>query len=344
MTYPHGILFVGGIASYFGGLFPGTVNLTATSTMRTEAAAGTSVRSPSADISEEVYMNRQSRTLVVLAVAVVTASVAALLVYRAISRIPVREVEIATQHAVVATRALPMGTRVTADTVKLVDWPAKTPLQGGFADVNAVMDRGLIAAVVENEPLTESKLAPREAGAGLPPSIPTGMRAMSVSVNEVIGVAGFVVPGTHVDVIVILSKEQRDALSRVVVSNVQVLAAGTRYDQENATKEGRPIPSTVVTLMVSPVDAEKISLAQAEGKLMLSLRNPLDVEPTDTRGIRVAELFGAPPPPPASAKPATRVKKAEPVVVPVAPPPPAARIYTVEAIRAAKRSEEVVKQ
>jgi len=283
-------------------------------------------------------MKRQTRTLTVLAVAVVAASVASYGVYQALSRIPVRKIEIATRHAVVAAKAMPMGTRLTRDTVKLVAWPEKTPLTGGFADLDDVVDRGLIAPVVENEPLIESKLAAREAGAGLPPSIPPGMRAMSVKVNEVIGVAGFVVPGTRVDVVVIV-RQRDDSMSRVVVSNVQVLTAGTRIDQENA-KDGKPIPSTVVTLLVKPEDAERIALAQSEGQIMLALRNPLDVAPSETRGVRTAGLLGGQSPP--DVKPATR-RAAPPTVITAARPAPPPRLYTVEAIRAAKRTEEVVR-
>ena len=153
-------------------------------------------------------MNRQSRTLIVLLVALGAAAIASFGVYRAISSIPERRVEIATKHAVVAARALPMGARLTADNVKVVGWPERTPLAGGFSSIEEVVDRGLISAVVENEPISESKLAPKAAGAGLPPSIPAGMRAMSVRVNEVIGVAGFVVPGTHVDVMAVLKGQK----------------------------------------------------------------------------------------------------------------------------------------
>jgi pilus assembly protein CpaB len=289
-------------------------------------------------------MNRQTRTLVVVLVALGAAAAASYGVYRAISRIPVREVEIATRSAVVAARAMPMGTRITADVVKVVAWPERTPLAGGFTSIEQVVDRGLISAVVENEPLSESKLAPKAAGAGLPPAIPAGMRAMSVKVNEVIGVAGFVVPGTHVDVMVILQNQKADGLARVVVGNVQVLTAGTRYDQENARKDGKPIPSTVVTLMVSPVDAEKIALAQAEGQIMLSLRNPLDTAPTDSRGARTATLFsGSAPASTAVEAPRTIKPQPQPVVV-APPPPPPQRPYMVEAIRAAKRTEETVRE
>jgi pilus assembly protein CpaB len=292
-------------------------------------------------------MNRHSRTFIVFALSLAVAGVAAWAVSRAISRIPVRNVEVATAHAVVAARALPMGKRITNDDVKVVAWPAKTPLASGFTDVADVVDRGLVAAVVENEPLVESKLAPKAAGAGLPPSIQPGMRAMSVKVNEVIGVAGFVVPGTRVDVMVTI-RQRDDSMSRVVVNNVQVLTAGTRYDQEN-TKNGKPIETTVVTLMVTPQDAERIALAESEGQIMLALRNPLDTNPTATNGIRTAGLLGAPgsntaptvravakhveaPPPAADPQPAV-----------VASAEPEKTIYTVETIRGVKRTQEEVR-
>jgi pilus assembly protein CpaB len=288
-------------------------------------------------------MTRGQRTALVLGISTTAALVASYGVYAAILRIPERQVEIATKHAVVAAVPMPLGTMLTADSVKLVDWPARTPLAGGFTDIESVVNRGLIAPVVENEPLTEIKLAPKEAGAGLPPTIQAGMRAMSVKVNEVIGVAGFVVPGTRVDVLTIIEGEERgDALSRVVVQNAQVLTAGTRYDQEEAKQEGKAIRSTVVTLMVTPDDAERIALAQSQGELMLALRNPLDVTASETRGVRTSALLSggesAPPPAPVRRRPA-----AAPVAV--SSPEPAApvvRPYTVETIRAAKRVEEKV--
>jgi pilus assembly protein CpaB len=287
-------------------------------------------------------MNRRTRTFVVLAIAVAAASLASWGVYKAIENMPVREVEVATRQAVVAASALPMGTLLTKNSVKLVAWPAKTPLQDGFSDVNAVVNRGLIAPVVENEPLVESKLAPKDAGAGLPPSIPAGMRAMSVKVNEVIGVAGFAVPGTRVDVMVII-RQKDDAMARTVVSNVQVLTAGTLFDLENARKDNKPIPSTVVTLMVTPEDAERIALAQSEGQIMLSLRNPMDRLAAETHGARTASLLGEPAPIPAvQTKPAVKRQIPTAPIAPVAEPV-ATKIYVVEAIRAAKRTEEPVR-
>jgi pilus assembly protein CpaB len=224
-----------------------------------------------------------------------------------------------------------------------VPWPSRTPLAGAHAKTEEVVDRGVIAPVLENEPVTESKLAPLEAGAGLPPTIPPGMRAISVRVNEVVGVAGFVVPGTHVDVFVTL-KRQNDSETRIVVSNVQVLTAGTRYDQEKA-KAGEAMPSTVVTLLLTPADAERTVLASSEGQVMLALRNPLDAASTATAGTRTASLFGEQP---RVAAPVSAVRsKAAPVATPVAVPPPAPPPppppYVVEAIRAAKRSTEPIR-
>ena len=283
-------------------------------------------------------MNRQTRTMVVLVVAVLTASAASYAVYRAIASIPARTVEVPTGFAVVAAKSMSMGTLVTRESIKLVPWPSQTPLAGGFTDIESVVDRGLVAPVVENEPLSESKLAAKQAGAGLPPSIPPGMRAMSVKIDEVVGVAGFVVPGTHVDVMVILPQKE-DSVARVVATNVRVLTAGTRADQEIA--EGKPTPLTVLTLLVSPDDAERIALAQVEGRLMLSLRNPMDTVATETRGVRTGGLLGIPDAPPPQPKPV--VKKAVASPVPVVEAPPAPRAYTVEAIRAAKKSEETVR-
>jgi pilus assembly protein CpaB len=282
-------------------------------------------------------MKRNTRTLIGLVLSVVVATAATLFVYRAVASIPVREVEVKNYHVAVAAKPLPVGTMVTPSDVRLVAWPSSHPVPGGYSTVEEVVNRGLISPASENEPLTESKLAPREAGAGLPPTITAGMRGISVKVNEVIGVAGFVVPGTHVDVVVTLSK-QNDSVSRVVVTNAQVLTAGTKYDQEQA-KDGKPVPSTVVTLLVMPEDAERIALASTEGSIMLTLRNPLDTEPTVTSGTRMASLMGAPEPPP----PTRVVSGVRRVTPPPAPAPVVPDIYSVETIRAAKRGQEVVK-
>jgi pilus assembly protein CpaB len=290
-------------------------------------------------------MDRNKRTVVVVLIAVLLAGVASFGMYRVVSRRPAPQGELSkTVDVIVAQHPLPLGTRLTKDHVKLVKWPAETQVPGVFAKAEDVLDRGLIATVDENEPLTAAKLAPLGAGAGLPPSITPGMRAVSVKVNEVVGVAGFVVPGTRVDVMVTLTNRQaqQESVTRVVVSNVQVLTAGTRYDQENA-KDGKPIPSTVVTLLVSPEDGERIALAASEGQVMLTLRNPLDTTQTTTLGTRTTALLGQP----TVAVPVTpRANRASGPAKPVQSElvvAPAPKIYKVEAIRGAKRSEEIVR-
>jgi pilus assembly protein CpaB len=172
------------------------------------------------------------------------------------------------------------------------------------------------------------------------------MRAMSVKVDEVIGVAGFVVPGTRVDLVVTLrgSGQAEGSMARTVASNVLVLTAGTKFDQEQA-KDGKAQPSTVVTLAVSPSDAERVALASSEGRISLALRNPLDVAPTESAGVHVAALRHGTASAPEPAKPQPVAPRRPAVVVPpaVAAPVPVQKIYTVEAIRGAKRTEESVK-
>ena len=286
-------------------------------------------------------MNRSTRTLVVVMIAVGVAALASFGVFRAIQKMPVREVEVRSLYQVVAARELAMGSLITKDDVKLVAWPASSPVDRGFTKIEDVVNRGLIDGIVANEPLTESKLAPLEAGGGLPPTITEGMRALSVKVNEVIGVAGYVVPGTRVDVIVTLTQRgQDDSMTRVVVSDVEVLTAGTRMDAAKA-RDGQPIPTSVVTLLVTPDDAERIALASNQGSIMLTLRNPLDREPTKTQGVRTAALLGAPAPAPVVKATNTGRRVAARPAAPVAPPEPKA--YTVETVRGGKKAEEVIR-
>jgi pilus assembly protein CpaB len=183
------------------------------------------------------------------------------------------------------------------------------------------------------------KLAPREAGAGLPPVIPAGLRALSVRVNEVIGVAGYVLPGTRVDVLATLNPTEKrtDAMSKVVLTNVQVLAAGTKMEQ--SADGGKPSPVTVVTLLVNPLEAERLTLASTEGKIQLALRNPLDGDTPATTGIKPAALLGTVVP---ERQPAPRARVTAPAPPPV--PQTGPDLPSVEIIRGDKRTREVVRQ
>lgn len=287
-------------------------------------------------------MDRRQRHVVVIGVAVLTAALASFGVYLTLKSLPVRQVEVARTFVVVAARALPTGVRLSAADLKIVPWPSSSMVEGAFSKVEDVVDRGLLASVVENEPMVASKLAARAAGAGLSSAIPQGMRAMSVKVNDVIGVAGFLDPGTRVDLMVTI-RHQDDTTSRTVASNVEVLRSGTRGDRDRPKDvKTAPAAAAVVTLLVTPQDAERIALAQAEGQIMLSLRNPLDTETTESSGVRTAALFGHAAEPQPVVKAVSVRKAPAPAPAVVEAPPPAPKIYTVEAIRAAKRSEEVV--
>jgi pilus assembly protein CpaB len=289
-------------------------------------------------------MNRRSRHLIVLLVAVVTAGIASWAVYRALLQQPERPQERPDQAVVVATRPMGIGTALTANDLKVVSWPARSPLHGALSDVKQAINRGLLTGVLENEPITTNKLASAEAGTGLSPAVPIGMRAMSVKVNDVIGVAGFVVPGTRVDVVVTI-RRSADSMTRTAASNVQVLTAGTRQDQSKPEGDNKNAnASTVVTLMVSPRDAERIALAQSEGEIMLMLRNPLDNETTVTPGVRTGSLLGTDETPaPVAAKPPVPRRPQTMAAAAAAQKPEEPPKKTVEAIRAAKRSEEVIR-
>jgi pilus assembly protein CpaB len=193
--------------------------------------------------------------------------------------------------------------------------------------------------LIENEPVLPMKLAPKEAGAGLPPVIPHGLRALSVRVNEVIGVAGYVLPGTRVDVLATLNPTEvrTDVMSKMVLTNVQVLAAGTKIEQ--SADGGKPIPVTVVTLLVNPLEAERLTLASTEGKIQLALRNPLDQDAPTTTGIKPAALLGSAAP---VRRPTTRTART--TVAPPPLPPTGPDLPTVEIIRGDKRTREVVRQ
>lgn len=173
----------------------------------------------------------------------------------------------------------------------------------------------------------------KEAGAGLPPVIPEGMRAVSVRVNDVIGVAGYVLPGNHVDVVATVSPTDShpDTTSKVILTNVQVLTSGTKIERD--TEDHKPVTVNVVTLLVDPLQSERLTLASTEGKIQLALRNPLDKSAPPTPGIRPAALLGFAPP----ARPSVITRR----IVEAAPrfdPPP-----TVEMIRGDKRAQEVVR-
>ena len=193
---------------------------------------------------------------------------------------------------VVAARDLPAGTIVRREDLETLDWPGSAVPDGFSSQVGEVVGRGLVVEVRRNEPMVEWKLADKEAGGGLPITIPEGMRAVSVEVDEVIGVAGFVLPGTRVDVLatVMPTNDRRQITTRIILQNVRAVAADQAYQQDI---NGEPTPVTVVTLLVTPEDAEALTLAATEGRIQLALRNTLDGAPVETSGRQIATLVGA---------------------------------------------------
>ena len=282
----------------------------------------------------------RSRIFAVLAIAILAGGGLAYGTYNFMQNQPVKTVNTPTQAVVVAAGDLQLGAELKKEDVTVVQFPAgKTP-EGTFAKPEEVIGRGLIVPIVKNEPILKAKLASKEAGSGLPPVIPEGMRAVSVRVNEVVGVAGYVLPGNRVDVVATASptEARADTTSKVVLSNVQVLTAGTRMEQ--GQDQSKPVQVTVVTLLVYPEQAERLALASTEGKIQLALRNPLDQGAPPTPGIKTAGLMGT-----AAAKPTqmasnSRPRAAQPVTQTV---PTAAPLPTVEIIRGDKRAQEVVR-
>jgi pilus assembly protein CpaB len=283
----------------------------------------------------------RTRILAVLALAVTAGGGLAYATYNLMQRAdaPVQTVAMPTQPVVVASADLSLGDEITAEHLRVVRFPKGEAPEGAFANPGDVVGRAVISTIVRHEPILSGKLAPKEAGSGLPPAIPPGMRAVSVRVNEVIGVAGYVLPGAHVDVLATASPTQQvqDTTTKVVLTNVPVLTAGTRLEQDQ--KDGKPFQVSVVTLLVSPEQAERLTLASTEGKVQLALRNPLDTGTPDTPGIKPAALLSSrtlAAPPPRANRPAARAATTQAAAAP--PPPP-----TVEVIRGDKRANEVIR-
>jgi pilus assembly protein CpaB len=273
-----------------------------------------------------------NRLLIGLVIALVIAFLLSSFVYKQFQKASIVK-PTSTQSLVVAAMPLQLGTRLDASNTRVIQWPANQQVAGMFSRAEEVANRAIITPLAENEPVLEGKLAPKESGAGLSATIPEGMRALSVAVNEVVGVAGFVIPGTMVDVLVTGRVMGKDAaqgdITRTILENVRVLAAGQKVEQD---REGKPQTVAVITLLVTPDDASKLTLAAADGRIQLSLRNTVDAKKNDPATIQQADLFtssGAK----LTIKP--RVGTGKKSTVPVAPPP-----YVIEVITGNKRENK----
>ena len=240
-------------------------------------------------------MRRQAVMFLILALA--AGSLAAILASRMLRTPPVvAEAGPVSATVAVAARDMNVGTLLAEQDVVLIDWPAGTVPAGYSTSAAEVVGRGLLAPVKANEPLLSSKLADPESGGGMHIIIPEGERAMSVRVDDVIGVAGFVLPGTRVDVVVTMDRTsgQNEPATRLVLQNLQVISAGQSLERN---PEGDPVQVPVVTLVVTPEEAEQLALAHSNGRLQLALRSPLDLDTVSTPGIRATQLIAGRPAP-----------------------------------------------
>ena len=276
------------------------------------------------------------RVFVVLALAIAAGSTFAFGTYRYMQNVPTQTVNGPTAGVVVAAAELQLGAELRKEDLRVIQWPAGSVPEGAFTKAEDLVGRGLIQPVATNELFLPGKLAPKEAGAGLPPVIAPGYRAVSVRVNDVVGVAGYVLPGTRVDVVATVNPTQQppDVTSKVILTNVLVLAAGTRIERD--VKDDKPVQVSVVTMLVNPEEAEKLTLAATEGKIQLALRNPMDQTAPETRGIKPAVLVGFG----GAAAPVRRVASNNAPRPEIKPAP----VPTVEIIRGDKRAQEVVTQ
>ena len=179
-----------------------------------------------------------------------------------------------------------MGQPLTASDVTVVDWPTGKQPPGSFSRVEDCVGRAVVVPMVQNEVVLEQELANRNAGAGLPVAIPAGMRAVSVGVDDVVAVAGFVTPGTIVDVLA-TGTSPGGSITRTILEHVRVLAVGQQLQTEN----GKPQTAPVVTMLVNPEDGENLTLAASEGKIHLAFRNTVDVADTNPKPMYGSTIF-----------------------------------------------------
>lgn len=232
---------------------------------------------------------RNMRSLLVLLVAIAAGVAAVVLANRWLNQ---RSADVEGVKVVVAAKDLDLGTRLTQDMTQAVPWPKESVPQGAFDSPDKVATRVVKTNILRGEPILESKLAPIGTTGGLASVIKEGSRAMTVQVNEIVGVAGFALPGNYVDILV--NTEQDDKarnlskkISKIVLEHVLVLAVA----QESKQDETKPKVVSAVTLEVTPLQAEKIDLARSVGSLTLVLRNQVDASVAATEGINKKDLL-----------------------------------------------------
>ena len=252
----------------------------------------------------------------------------------------------------VAKVAIPVGTKIIPEQVMVVQFPKESTPDGAFESAEKLAGRVAVTNIAPREPITEARLAPEGTAGGLSAVIPEGYRAMTVKVDDVVGISGFIMPGTLVDVVVTIDPQEKagmqDPISKIVLQNIKVLANGQNIDKPQDQREANSVKA--VTLLVTPEQAEKLALAASEGKLQLVMRNSIDQGDEKTPGINKRGLLGGdravPAPEPGSLKserpepkPAPRRTRVQGIAssTPLTAPVPQAPRASVEMIEGGKK-------
>jgi pilus assembly protein CpaB len=280
------------------------------------------------------------RLLSVLIFAFLVSAGASVALYQLIaSRVTVNAKPPAPQ-VLVAARNLEIGTLVKDSDFKLSDWPGALPA-GAILKKEEAVGRGVVIAVFADEPLIESRLAPKGAGAGLAAAIKPGMRAVALHVSDINGLGGFVTPGMHVDVLISGTPPNNPnpgagAVAKTLLQNIEILSAGQNIQKD---AEGKPIVVGLVNVLVTPEQAEILSLATNDTRIQLVLRNPIDSQVAKTKGAWLQELYTGAAAGPAPVAP----RRAHPVRVaqPAAPAPKPEAPFVLEIINGTRRTETV---
>jgi len=289
----------------------------------------------------------KQRLVFVVLFALVVSGAASAVLYRLISaQLAANKVAVSSK-VVVATRNLPSGELIKEVDVKIADWSGPMPV-GALTKTEDALNRGVIEPIYQGEPLVESRVSKPGVGAGLASMIPAGMRAVAVRVNDVVAVSGFAAAGSHVDILIAGNppggNQAAGTVTKTLLQNVEILSAGATIQKD---AEGKPVSVPTVNLLLTPAQAEIMSLASNEARIQMVLRNPTDKEETKPPGTAMAYLFsgGVAPPPAAAgagtARPAARKAAPPPppappkVVVPPPPPP-----INVEVIHGSRKTEQ----
>ncbi len=297
---------------------------------------------------------RNKRFIIAISGAVICGLLGVLLVTRYLSRVEAYTKDL--NNVVIAKQEIPLGAKITTDQLGLAPIPNGSAPEGAFRKIDQVVGRVAITPIGVRETVTSMKLAPDGTGGGLPAVIPEGYRAMTVKVDDVVGVSGFVMPGSYVDVVAVIvppaqqGKEAQGPISKIVLQHIKVLASGAKIDSPENQRE--PTSVKAVTLQVTPEEAEKLVLAANEGKLQLVMRNYSDQEDAATKGANKNTLLNGDnvkpdPAPPSEAKteqpkPAKPIKRAPVAVKQREEKPavqPAASRNSIELIEGAKRRD-----